>query len=203
VDWFPIAGLCIMWGACLVPVGRRRRSAKTSVLHFERGMDLLAQIETRHDGSGRWIVTPRKGMPFLGQTGRKRARARERRRQIFVFLLESIAITLLIGLVPPLRGIFWAVAMGLGAVLILYVWILLWIKHAAGVRAVGTRPHERVRSVRSPAPASDEVVVIPDRYVADGSSTRARATFNGLNVVDEEEDRVHVFVRPAGSFAGA
>jgi hypothetical protein len=203
VDWFPLAALCIMWAAFLVPIGRRRRSAKTSVLHFERGMDLLAQIETRHDGPGRWIVTPRKGMPFLGQTGRKRARSRERRRQVFVFLLESIAITLLIGLVPPLRAIFWAVAIGLAAVLVVYVWLLLWIKQAASVRTAGTLPSERVRDAQAPSSTFDEVVVIPDRFVAEGSSTRARATFNGLNLVDNEEDRVHVVVRPAGSFAGA
>jgi hypothetical protein len=203
VEWFPLAALCIMWAAFLVPIGRRRRSPKVSVLHFERGMELLAQIETRHEGPGRWIVTPRKGMPFLGQTGRKRARARERRRQVFVFLLESIAITSLIGLVPPLRAIFWAVAIGLAAILVVYVWLLLWIKQAAGVRTAGTRPAERVRDAQPPSLAFDEVVVVPDRYVADGSSTRARATFNGLNLVDEEEDRVHVVVRAAGSLAGA
>ena len=202
MDWLLLAALGIMWVAFLLPARRGRPSAHLSVGDFERGMELLAQVDM-NGHSGRWIVTPRKGTRFLGHAERKRARARERRRQVFVFLLESIAITSLIGLVPPLRAIFWAVAIGLAAVLVVYVWLLLWIKQAAGVRTAGTRPAERVRDAQPSSPAFDEVVVVPDRYVADGSSTRARATFNGLNLVDEEEDRVHVVVRAAGSLAGA
>ena len=200
MDWLLFAALCIMWLAFLVPIGKRRRSPKASVHHFERGMELLAQVETRHEGPGRWIVTPRKGMPFLGQDGRRRARARERRRQVFVFLLESIAITLLIGLVPPLRAIFWTLATALAAALVLYSWLLLWIKRAAAVRAAGMLPHERIAAAAGPV--ADEVVVVPDRYVAEGTGVRARATFNGLNLLDEDE-RVHVVVRPAGSMASA
>jgi Flp pilus assembly protein TadB len=202
VDWLLFAALCMMWLAFLVPIGKRRRSPKVSVHHFERGMELLAQVETRHEGPGRWIVTPRKGMPFLGRDGRRRARARERRRHVFVFLLEFIAITLLIGLVPPLRPIFWTLATALAAALVLYTWVLLWIKRAAAVRMAGMLPHERIRAAAANGPVVDQVVVVPDRYVAEAPSVRARATYNGLNLLDADE-RVHVVVRPAGSMAGA
>ncbi len=202
MDWMLFAALCIMWTAFLVPIGKRRRSPKVSVHHFERGMELLAQVETRHEGPGRWIVTPRKGMPFLGRDGRKRARARERRRHVFVFLLESIAITLLIGFVPPLRAIFWTLATALAAVLVLYAWLLLWIKRAAAVRAAGMLAHERIRAATATGGVADHVVVVPDRYVVPAAGIRARATFNGLNLLDAD-DRVHVVVRPAGSMAGA
>ena len=78
------------------PVGRRRPSPSTTVEDFERRMELLAQAEV-HGNAGRWIITPRKGVRFVGSAERKRARARERRKQVFVFLLESIGITFLIG----------------------------------------------------------------------------------------------------------
>ena len=102
MGWLALAGLGIIWGVLLVgPLLERRepRTAEGSVNEFEHGMELLAQAEVQ--GSGRWIVTPRKGMPFVGTAERRRARARSRRRQVFTFLLESIVITFLIGVVPP------------------------------------------------------------------------------------------------------
>ncbi|HZD17125.1 MAG TPA: hypothetical protein VE669_03185, partial [Actinomycetota bacterium] len=75
---------------------------------FERGLELLAGTEEQ--GQGRWIVTPRKGIPFVGARARAKARARERRRRVFAVLLESIGLTLLIGLAPPLRVMWYASA---------------------------------------------------------------------------------------------
>jgi len=186
VEWLVVCGLGIMWAAFLIPTGRRRDLSDRSVVEFERRMELLAQAEV-HGSSGRWIVTPRKGMRFVGETERRRARARERRRQVFVFLLESIGITFLIGLVPPLR-VMWTVSMLFGATLLAYIWLLLSMKH----REQG-QPDARSRAAQA-APARKAAA--PARYVAEGRSTWARPTFNGLGTLGES-DRVHVVVRTA------
>jgi uncharacterized membrane protein (Fun14 family) len=182
-----LAGLGIMWGALLVPTGRRRHSPNVSVQDFERRMELLAQTEM--NASGRWIVTPRKGMPFVGTAERQRSRARERRKQVFTFLLESIGITLLIGLVPPLRAM-WNVTMVLGVLMGLYIWLLLAMKNQGRISPA----HEQARAARSPG--SRAAYVANTRFVAEGRSTWARPTFNGLGTLGES-DRVHVVVRHA------
>jgi Flp pilus assembly protein TadB len=183
LDWLLLAALGIMWCAFLVPSGRRRHSASASVEDFGRRMELLAQVETNGE-PGRWILTPRKGVRFVGPSERHRARARERRRQVLIFLLESIGITFLIGLVPPLH-VMWGLTAALVGVLSLYVWLLLSMK------ARGPRPmHERVAAARPhPVPAK----AIAARYVAEGRSSWARPTFNGLGSLGEG-DRVHVVV---------
>src|SRR5215211_3534799 len=120
LDWLLLAALGIMWTAFLIPLtSRRRRSTSASVGDFERRMEFLAHAEV-NGTTGRWIVTPRKGARFVGDAERRRARIRERRRRILVFLLESIAVTFLIGLVPPLR-VFWYASVGLGVLLVAYV----------------------------------------------------------------------------------
>lgn len=179
------AGLGIMWGAMLVPTGRRRLSPNASVQDFERRMELLAQTEL--NANGRWIVTPRKGMPFVGTAERQRSRARERRKQVFTFLLESIGITFLMGLVPPLRAL-WNVTMVLGVLMGLYIWLLLYMKSQGQV----TSAHEQARAARSPGSRAPHVA--NTRFVAEGRSTWARPTFNGLGTLGES-DRVHVVVR--------
>jgi hypothetical protein len=174
VDWLLLAALGIMWVAFLLPSDRRRQRTEHSVEDFERRMELLAHAEAQ-GSEGRWIVTPRKGARFVGVAERRRARVRERRRKVLVFLLESIGLTFLIGLVPPLHA--------------------AWIKHREG------QPHETARAARQPARVKTPVTAVP-RYVVDGMSGWARPTFNGLGSVGEG-DRVHVVVRPAGNMAGA
>jgi hypothetical protein len=191
LGWLALAGLGIIWGALLLwPVfaGRRPRTAKGSVNDFEHRMGLLAQAEVQ--GSGRWIVTPRKGMPFVGTAERRRSRARGRRKQIFTFLLESIVITFLIGVVPPLR-VMWTLSLGLVGLLVVYVWLLLAMKH----RDAGVSVNDRERAARAPASPRLHRSADP-RYVAEGRSTWARPTFNGLGALGES-DRVHVVVRVA------
>ncbi len=195
MEWLLLGGLCIMWVAFLIPAGRRRHSPDRSVEDFERRMELLAQAES-HAGSGRWIVTPRKGMPFVGHAERQRERARERRRRVFVFLLEAITLTFLIGLVPPLRDA-WYVSAGLGALLLIYVWLLLSIKHQESIRAPQMRTANATPARRQATPAAPAA-----RYVAEGRSTWARPTFGGLGALGES-DRVHVVVRTADDGAGA
>jgi hypothetical protein len=195
VDWLLLAALGIMWLALLLPAGPRARAApQTSVHDFERRMELLAQAELQGT-SGRWIVTPRKGTRFVGTVERKRVRARERRRQVFTFLLEAISITFLMGLVPPLR-VMWTASFLLGGVLVLYVWLLVTMKQ----RWAADHPHATVRAAKPPVRRSAAAPIA--RYAAEGRSTRARPTFNGLGAVGES-DRVHVVVRPAGEMAHA
>ena len=193
MEWLPLAVLGIMWVAFLLPTRGKASTPQGSVGDFERRMELLAQAET-HGTEGRWIVTPRKGVRFLGPTERNRARTRERRRQVFTFMLEAIAITFLIGLVPPLR-VAWAVTGVFVGLLAVYVWLLLTIKHREST--FRTAPHRHAASHATPsrpAPAP--------RYVAEGRSTRARPSFNGLGSLGEG-DRVHVVVRVGEATAHA
>jgi hypothetical protein len=183
-----------MWAAFLLPTKSKTSTPQGSVGDFERRMELLAQAEA-HGTEGRWIVTPRKGMRFMGPTERNRARARQRRRQVFTFLLEAIAITFLIGLVPPLR-VAWAVTGSFVALLAVYVWLLLTMKHREAT--YHSAPHRHPRSSHA---APSRPTPTP-RYVAEGRSTWARPSFNGLGTLGEG-DRVHVVVRTGEAVAGA
>ena len=190
MEWLPFVVLGIMWAAFLLPTRRRASTPQGSVEDFERRMELLAQAET-YGTEGRWIVTPRKGVRFMGQAERGRARARERRRQVFTFMLESIGISFLIGLVPPLR-VAWGVSAALVALLAVYIWLLLTIKHRESTFRTAPHRHPKTHAAPSgPAPSP--------RYVAEGRSTWARPSFNGLGSLGEG-DQVHVVVR-AGEVA--
>jgi hypothetical protein len=123
VGWLLLVALGIIWAAFLVPT--RRTSHSRSIEDFERNMDLLA--DTEGNGRGRWIVTPRKGVAFVGTRERARERARARRRRVFVFMIESTGIAFLIGLVPPLRAM-WLVAGSLMILLALYTWMLVTLR---------------------------------------------------------------------------
>lgn len=188
MDWLLLAALGIMWVAFLIPTAGRNRSEAQSVHDFERRMELLAQAEV-HGTAGRWIVTPRKGVRFLGPQERQKARVRERRRKVFTFLLEGIGLSFLVGLVPPLRAM-WYLTGAFTGLLILYVWLLLTIKHQAA------HPHDTAKAAH--APARSGVAPMPARYVADGLKGWARPTFNGLGSVGEG-DSVHVVVRSASA----
>ena len=193
MEWLPLAVLGIMWAAFLLPTRGKTSTPHGSVGEFERRMELLAQAETQGI-QGRWIITPRKGVRFMGPAERQRARARDRRRQVFTFLLEAIAITVLIGIVPPLR-VAWTVSATLVALLAVYVWLLLTMKHREGTYRAAPHRHQKSQAAPDhPAP--------PPRYVAEGRSTWARPSFNGLGTLGEG-DRVHVVVRASDATAGA
>jgi hypothetical protein len=173
MGWLTLAALGILWVALLLATGRRR-SPHRSVEDFERGMDLLA--ETDFSGQGRWIVTPKKGVPLLGPRARAEARARDRRRKVFVFFLETIGLSFMIGLVPPLRPV-WYVTAVLATLLGAYVWMLLSMKQrretpvqrADAVQRVPERP----RPVR-------------ERYASDAAG-RTRPSLNGLGTFAADE----------------
>jgi hypothetical protein len=184
MGWLLLAGLGIIWVAFLLPT--RRSSPNRSIEDFERRMELLA--DTEGNGRGRWIVTPRKGMAFVGTRERARERARERRRRVFVFMLESIALAFLIGLVPPLRAMWFAAGVLL-ILLAVYVWLLLSMKDRAPTtsRAYETAP-EVARLARRSSPAR----------AADGA---ARHQSNGHSGLDAD-DLVNIVVRPARQRVG-
>lgn len=186
MEWLPLVALGIMWVAILVPV-LRRRSEHRSMSDFEERMELLAHAGV-HGTNGRWIVTPRKGVQFLGPQERARARARERRRRVFVFLLDAIGISFLIGLVPPLRAM-WTVTAVFGVLLLLYVWLLLSMKHRQA------HPHDTARAAQAPEKPRTAPTA---RYVAEGAMAWARPTHNGMSTF-ADGDPVHVVVRPASA----
>ena len=196
MEWLLLAAFGIMWVAFLVPWGRRR-SGSATVSDHERRMELLANAEV-HGTAGRWIVTPRKGMRFLGPRERHRARVRERRRRVFVFLLEGLGLSLLIGAVPPLRAI-WTVSIAFAVSLVLYVWLLLTLKARAsqpGEREAA----ERVAAAQAPARSALAAKPARTRHVAEGLRSLARPTFNGLGSLGEG-DTVHVVVKTASAGA--
>jgi len=183
MGWLLFAALGIVWVALLRP-GRTGRPNR-SVEDFERNMELLA--DTERNGQGRWIVTPRKGMAFVGRKERAKERARERRRRVFVFMLESIVLTFLIGLVPPLRTMWYATGVVL-ALLGMYVWLLVSIK-ARGGETASLAPTREAAAPGRPRPARH-------RYAADAASRTPRAAFNGLAALGAD-DLVNIVVRPA------
>lgn len=189
MSWLIVAALGIIWAALLLPSSRRMRSLRGGVEDFERKMGLLAETGTQ--GPGRWIITPRKGTAFIGPTARAEARARDRRRQVFEILLESIGITFLIGLVPPLRPIWSATALLL-VLLGAYVWLLLAMKQQNG----SDRARQMVREVNPP----ERPRPVRERYVSEGRV--ARPAFNGLGVLSED-DLSKIVVRPAGEVGAA
>jgi hypothetical protein len=180
VSWLLLAALGIMWAAFLLPTWRRYPA--NTVKDFERNMDLLA--ETEGSGQGRWIVTPRKGTTFVGPRARAQARARDRRRRILVVLIESIVLTGLIGLVPPLRAMWYATAVllvALGA----YLWLLVSMKSSSGA----SRPAQVLAPVTA-RPARE-------RFAAEASGRTPRAAYNGLATLGE--DHGPIVVMPAST----
>jgi hypothetical protein len=187
MGWLLLVALVGVWVAYLRPP--RKHSPNRSVEDFERNMDLLADTGT--NGEGRYIITPRKGMAFVGTRERAKERARERRRRVFLVMLESIGLTALIGLAPPLRVMWYATAMLLG-LLGVYVWMLVTIK------AREDAPHaERARATAAPQRAAAPRT----RYAADASSRTPRPAYNGLAAM-AADDLASIVVKPARESLG-
>ena len=184
MGWLLLAALVILWAAFLVPSWANIPSTTDrSMKDFERNMDMLAETES----PGRWIVTPRKGTTFIGLRARAQARARERRRRVLVVLIESLVLTALIGLVPPLRAMWYATATLL-VLLASYVWALLSMK-----ARVDAHDPARPRETAATAPASPRPA--RQRYASDASNRTARRSFNGLPAFGD--DLANIVVRPA------
>ena len=140
-------------------------------------MEFLAHAEV-NGTTGRWIVTPRKGARFVGDAERRKARVRDRRRRVLVFLIEAIGISFLIGLVPPLR-VVWNVTLALAILLGAYVWMLISMKHRTVGRSAGDAcANARIRG--------DHAAAFAARYVIEGQNGQARERFNGLEGLARE-----------------
>ncbi len=190
MDWLLLAGLGIIWAAFLLPSSKRKASVQRQVEDFDRNMDLLADTE----GRGRWIVAPRKGARFLGPRERGKARAIRRRRQIFVFLIECIGFTFLIGLVPPLRPVWWATG-AFTALLFGYVSLLITINQ----QSPQTQVRHTVRAAAPAPPRTPAQAAAGRRFAAEGHSRTPRPVFGGLGSYDGEQ--IRVIVRPRGAEA--
>ena len=184
MGWLLLVALVVLWAAFLLPSWANPPSTTDkSMKDFERNMDMLAETES----PGRWIVTPRKGTTFIGLRARAQARARERRRRVLVVLIESLVLTALIGLVPPLRAMWYATA----TLLVLlggYVWALLTMKARADAHDPAGPRETAATAPASPRPTRQ-------RYAADASNRTARRSFNGLPAFGD--DLVNIVVRPA------
>ena len=184
MGWLLLVALLILWAAFLIPSWASPPSkTDKSMKDFERNMDMLAETES----PGRWIVTPRKGTTFIGLRARAQARARERRRRVLTVLIESLVLTALIGLVPPLRSM-WYATVTLLVLLVGYVWALLTMKARADA-------HDPARSRETAATAPASPRPARQRYAADASNRTTRRSFNGLPAFGD--DLVNIVVRPA------
>jgi hypothetical protein len=124
LNWLLLAGLCIIWGAFLLPPRNRSRNDASN---FERNMRVLAEIQEPVAAPGRWVLMPRADERFVGKGSRSRVRARERRRRVITVLGEAIGFTALIGAVPPLRPM-WFVSAVFATLLLGYVLLLLRVR---------------------------------------------------------------------------
>lgn len=190
MGWLLLVALVVLWAAFLVPSwASSPNKADKSMKDFERNMDLLAETES----PGRWIVTPRKGTTFIGLRARAQARARERRRRVLIVLIESLVLTALIGLVPPLRAMWYATAT-LFVLLAGYVWALLTMKAQTDAHDPARPREPAATALASPRPTRQ-------RYAADASNRTARRSFNGLPALGD--DLVNIVVRPAAEVDAA
>ena len=171
MGWLLLAVLVTLWAVFLLPSWGK--TPRNSVKDFERNMDLLADS----NGHGRWIVTPQKGMAFIGPKARAQARARERRRRVFMVLIECIVLTGLIALVPPLRPMWYATA-GLVVLLGAYCWLLVSMRS----NGAAARRLERTREAAAP----ERPRPARQGYAADAGGRTARPVYNGLSAFGDD-----------------
>jgi hypothetical protein len=165
--------LGIIWAALLLP-SRRKVSPTTSVEEFERKMTSLA--EAHNASPGRWVLMPRRGQRIMEPREQTRFRARRRRRQIFMVLLEATLLTLLMGLFPPLHRMLLGTAV-LGGILFVYVLVLIKIRVDEIAHAKLRRAMEGGAARRVPARTGRR-----DPALAQRAAYRAgRAARNGGN----------------------
>jgi hypothetical protein len=128
--------LCIIWAAFLLPSRRRDASPISTVEDFERKMSMLA--EANKGPRGRWVVMPGKGERLMGARERNRLRVRRRRRVVLTALAELAVLSLIIGLIPPLRPILYASGVFAG-LFVLYALLLLKVRSDEARRARARR----------------------------------------------------------------
>ena len=145
MDWIALVVLGLIWAILLLPAPRGPES---------RRLKMPNDQEFRQPG--RWVLSLKRGSRFVGSHQRSRERARERRRQVFVFLLEAIGLTGLIGLFPPLRGML-AITAIFAAMLLVYT--VMVIQVTRGSKAAAPVADEQDETQRR------KVVVLPEIQV--------------------------------------
>src|SRR5439155_12377050 len=146
--------------------------------------------DTERSG-GRWIVAPRKDVRFMGGEERARCRTIARRRRFFVVLLEALGLSFLIGLFPPLRGMWIATAI-IAALLAAYVWMLVQAKQEEG----GQVP--QARGTASPFDqATTEPIAVPVRESVREPSWAGPSPYGAYGQL-AADDLVHVGVYRSG-----
>jgi hypothetical protein len=155
MDWLALAVLVIIWGVLLLP-GPASREAPSPL----RGIMSSDQQTFQHPG--RWILSPKRGARFVGPRNRARLRARERRRRVYLFLLELIGVTGLIGMFPPLRGML-VVTVFIGLLLVVYTGMVVWSTRTPPVTGEAPSPPDVVLVLPDPEP--DPFLQAQDRRV--------------------------------------
>jgi hypothetical protein len=145
MDWIALAVLGLIWAILLLPEPRSR----------PRSLKMPVEQEFRHPG--RWILSPRRGARFVGASARNRERARERRRRVYLFLLEAIGLTGLIGVFPPLRGMLVITAI-FGVILLAYTALAFSMTRGNASAAPADRESPPLRNVV----VLPEIQVTPD-----------------------------------------
>lgn len=134
--------LGLAWAVVLVPsirVPRLESSPLAGVRSFEHTMGILANTRATGHVPGRWVVMPRSPDAVPGS---RRARVVARRRRTFERLMLAAASTLILALIPGLRGLFWVHAM-LDLVVVAYVMQLKRWRVAERSRITRARAAER------------------------------------------------------------
>jgi hypothetical protein len=187
LSWLLIAGLGIIWVTFLLP--SRRRSPSSSVEEFEQKMSMLA--EANKATAGRWVLMPRKGERFMG-SDRGTARARRRRRFVFIALLDLGALTLIIGLFPPFRPMLLGTVV-IAAVLLVYTTLLVKVRADEADRARARRRMQAAAMMPSYAAAARH----SGSGHGNGHADLAFFREGGVEIIDDD---VHVIVRRSDEF---
>jgi len=165
----------MIWLAFLLP--SRKRSPASSVEDFERRMSLLA--EANHSVPGRWVLMPRKGARLVGSGDCGRAKARRRRRQLFMVLLEMTALTFMMGLFPPFRVMLYGTGI-LAFVLLAYAAVLVKIREQEFAKALLRIAMEPKGAYEGVAPgARTRVPVATGRYAVPAGHPNGNGHPNG------------------------
>jgi hypothetical protein len=138
--------LGLAWAVVLVPsirIPRMESSPLSGVRNFEHTMGILANTRATGHVPGRWVVMPRSPESVPGS---RRARVIARRRRTFERLLLAAATTLVLALIPGLRGMFWVHAM-LDLVVVAYVMQLKRWRIAERTRLARARAAERAERI--------------------------------------------------------
>lgn len=112
--------LLVAWAIVLLPTFRLPRfesSPIDGVKRFEKTMGAIASTRVGAQVPGRWVMVPSQPAQHVR---RRRNRVIRRRRQNFMRLVFASGATLLLGLIPALRGLL-AAHLVIDAVLAVYV----------------------------------------------------------------------------------